>query len=447
MAASRDDHVLLPCERDLDGLIAAERRDRRGRFEKRIAFLSEAAAERRCHNADVLLVHGEVFCEHPAHLKGRLRTGVHRDFAVLCIADGAHRLHAHVVLRLNVLGKTHLYDLGIGFAGIHVAGFAAGADNVAVRVHPLGDRVNAGELGIIDRYELCRGTGVLRRVGHDHGDKITEEAHLVRAEYRLIGRPCPDLVQTGNVFMRNDPNNARRILRRGAVHGVDARVRHGSKDKRAVEHRFLAELVSFVIVAVFERSGGFGKAVHIPDALSDEAPLDLGDNLSLAGYDLGRVVHLHGRKRHILAAQTRRGELHALDDLHIAGAAAVVLLQAVVYILFRRVHGFAQQRLCCHDHTRRAEAALHRARVEERALNDLQHRVVRKVFDCLHALSGERFEQRDARARELAVNEHAARAAVPGGASFLAPLHAFHIAQILQKGHAPPAVRRNRSAV
>ena len=125
--------------------------------------------------------------------------------------------------------------------------------------------------------------------------------------------------------MRNDPNNARRILRRGAVHGVDARVRHGSKDKRAVEHRFLAEFVGLEIVAVPERSGRFGKPVHVPDALPDEPALDLGNGLSLAGDDLGRVVHLHGRKRHILAAQTRRGELHALDDLHIAGAAAVVM--------------------------------------------------------------------------------------------------------------------------
>ena len=325
MAAGRDDHVLLPCERDLDGLTAAERSDRRGRFEKRIAFLSEAAAERRCHNADVLLVHGEVFCEHPAHLKGRLRTGVHRDFAVPCIADGAHRLHAHVILRLNVFGNPHLYDLGIGFAGIHVAGFTAGADNVAVRVHPLGDRVNAGELGIIDRYELCRGTGMLRRVGHDHGDKIAEEAHLVRAEHRLIGRPCPDLVEPRHVLMRDDAHNAGRFLCRRVIHRVDTRVRHGSKDKRAVEHRFLAEFVGLEIVAVPERSGRFGKPVHVPHALPDEPALDLGNGLSLAGDDLGRVVHLHGRKRHILAAQPRRGELHALDDLHIAGAAAVVM--------------------------------------------------------------------------------------------------------------------------
>ena len=196
--------------------------------------------------------------------------------------------------------------------------------------------------------------------------------------------------------MRDDARNAGRGLRRGVIHRVDARVRHGRENERAVEHRIFAEFIGLVVVAVFERSGGFGKAVHVPDALPDEPPLDLGDNLSLAGDDLGRVVHLHGSERHILAAQTRCGELYRLDDLHIAGTAAVVVLQAVVYIFFRRVHGFAQQRLCCHDHARRAEAALHCARVKERALDDLQHRVVRKIFDRLHALSGERFENRHA---------------------------------------------------
>ena len=107
--------------------------------------------------------------------------------------------------------------------------------------------------------------------------------------------------------MRDDARNAGRGLRRGVIHRVDARMRHGRENERSVEHRIFVEFIGLVVVAVFERSGGFGKAVHIPDALSDEAPLDLGDNLSLAGYDLGRVVHLHGRKRHILAAQPRCG--------------------------------------------------------------------------------------------------------------------------------------------
>ena len=194
--------------------------------------------------------------------------------------------------------------------------------------------------------------------------------------------------------MRDDAHNAGRGLRRGIIHGVNARVRHGGENERAVEHRILAEFVGLIIVAVLERSGGFGKAVHVPDTLPDEPSLDLGDGLPLAGDDLGRVVHLHGGKRHVLAAQTRRGELHALNDLYIARTAAVVVLQPFVYILFRRGRSFKQQRLCRYDHARRAEAALHRARVEERALDDLQHFVVREILDRLNALSGERFENR-----------------------------------------------------
>ena len=288
---------------------------------------------------------------------------------------------------------------------------------------------------------------MLRRVGDDHGDKIAEEAYLIRAEHRLIGRPCADLIEPRHVPVCHNAHHAGRGLRRRIIHRVDARMRHGCEHECAVEHPLRAEFVGLIIVAVFERSGGFGKAIYIPDALSDEPPFNLGDNLSLAGDDLGRVVRLHGRKRHILAAQTRRGELHALNDLYIARTAAVVVLQAVVYIFFRRVHGFAQQRLCCHDHARRAEAALHRARVKERALDDLQHRVVRKIFDRLHALSGERFENRHARAGKDTVNGHPARAAVTGGAAFLAALHAFHIAEILQKRRAPFVFRRDLSAV
>ena len=301
-----------------------------------------------------------------------------------------------MILRLDILRYAHLYDLRLGLAFFHIAGLATGTDDVAVRLHALRHRIDAGQLRIVDLHELYRSAGMLRRVGDDHGDKIAEEAYLIRAKHRLIGRPCADLVEPRHVPVCHNAHDAGRGLRRRIIHRVDARMRHGRENERAVEHRIFAEFIGLIIVAVFERSGGFGKAIYIPDALPDEAPLDLGDDLSLAGDDLGRVVHLHGSERHILAAQTRCGELYRLDDLHIAGTAAVVVLQAVVYIFFRRVHGFAQQSLCCHDHARRAEAALHRARVKERALDDLQHRVVRKIFDRLHALSGERFENRHA---------------------------------------------------
>ncbi len=447
VAAGRDENVLLPRERDLHGLTAAERRDCHWCFKKGIALLAEAAAERRRHDADVLLVHGEIFGEHRPDLKGRLRAGVHRDPAVLRIPDGGDGFHADMVLRLDVLRYAHLYDLRIGFTFFHVAGLPPCCNDIAVVPAALGDAEARGKLRIIDLHELCRGPGMLGRIRHDHSDMIADKIHLIGAVDGPVLTPRTHCVEPRYVRRGDNAHNAGRGLRRGIIHGVDACVRRGGENERAVEHRILAERIGLVIVAVFECSGSLGKAVHVPDALPDEPSLDLRNGLSLAGDDLGRVVHLHGGKRHILAAQPRRGELHALDDLHIAGAAAVVVLQPFVYILLRRGRGFAQQRLRRHDHARRAEAALHRARVEERALDDLQHCVVREIFDRLDALSGERFEKRHARARKFSVYQHAARAAVPGGAAFLAALHALDIAQIPQKRHAPFVFRRDLSAV
>ena len=212
---------------------------------------------------------------------------------------------------------------------------------------------------------------------------------------------------------------------------------YGRKHERTVEHGVLAELVRFNVVAEAERAGDLCRAVHIPDGFSNIAPLDLRDHEPFAGDDLGWVVHLHSGERHILTAQPGGGKLHRLDDLHIAGAAAVVVLQPLADLLLRRGERPQQKRLRRHDHARRAEAALHRAGIEKRALDDGKNAVVRFVFDRFHALPGERFQKRHARTGELPVDENAARTAMPRRAAFLAALHALDVAQIFQKRHPP----------
>ena len=64
------------------------------------------------------------------------------------------------------------------------------------------------------------------------------------------------------------------------------------------------------------------------------------------------------RNRRTAAADLRR-QLDGGNDLHIAGAAAIVVAQRVANLLLRRVGILIQQGLCAHDHARNTKSALH----------------------------------------------------------------------------------------
>src|SRR2546422_9736081 len=67
-----------------------------------------------------------------------------------------------------------------------------------------------------------------------------------------------------------------------------------------------------------------------------------------------------------------RGDLHRLDDLLIAGAAAQVAADGVADLRFRRAWIRVQQGLRCDQHSRSTVAALKAVRLAEAVLKDTQ---------------------------------------------------------------------------
>ena len=80
------------------------------------------------------------------------------------------------------------------------------------------------------------------------------------------------------------------------------------------------------------------------------------------------------RVRHRTGANVLAGGLHRVDDRGVAGAAAVGVLQALLYLRIGRIRVLVQQRLGLHDEPGRAEAALRRPVADEGGLERMQLR-------------------------------------------------------------------------
>ena len=389
-----EEQVLPARQRDLDRLSARERGHCRRRLEERIAFLAEAAAERRHDDADILLGLVQDLRQHAADFERRLRAGKDGRFSVLHHADGGDRLHAGVLLRLDLLGNVYFHDVRPLLCLLHITALAAGVHDKAVLSIPVRHRVDAGQLLIVDPDQLRGRSRVLHGIRHDKRQMVAEEVHLVRAEHRLLRRPRAHFVHAGHIGGGDDADNALRLFGGGVIHCVDLRVRHRRPDERTVQQGVRADVPGGVVVAEFESAAGLVHAVHIPDRLADRGAGDGRHGLVFTDHDDRAFVRAEAVDVRRFAAQACCRQLDRLDDLDIAGAAAVVVLQSFIDLPLGRRGIVQQQRLGRHDHARRAEAALHRADIEERALNDRQHGIVRHIFDGLYRFSVHSAQQR-----------------------------------------------------
>src|SRR5438094_3169224 len=124
-----------------------------------------------------------------------------------------------------------------------------------------------------------------------------------------------------------------------------------------------------------------------------------------------------------------RGAMHRLEDLAVPRAAADVPGERLLYLGVARLGIRAQQRDRGDDEAGRAEAALHRARVDERLLHGMHPLHGPERLDGADLAIGGRAGEDEARAHELSVHEHRARAALALLARVLAPREAEVIAQ------------------
>jgi hypothetical protein len=128
--------------------------------------------------------------------------------------------------------------------------------------------------------------------------------------------------------------------------------------------------------------------------------------------DRRRVLGRHEVRGCDLAAQEPAGQLHGVDDLHVAGAAAEVAAQRALDLVPSGVRVRGQELLGGHDHPGDAEAALHGARQHERLLDEVRPLGRAEALDRGDVGAGERRDLGDAREDGLPVHQDHARAAL-----------------------------------
>ena len=345
---------------------------------------------------DILLRLVQNLCQHTADFKRRLCAGIEDRFAVLHHADSRNRLHAGVLLRLNILGDVELDNVRSLLCLLHIAADAAGVHDEAVFAVAVRHGVDTGQFFIVDFDQLDGRSRVRRRIRDNQRQMVTEKPHLIRAKDRLLRRPCADLIHAGHVSRRHDAHHAFRLFGGGVVHRVDLCVRRRRPDKRTVQQGIRADVLRGVVVAEFQFAAGLVHAVHIPDRLTDRGTGDFGHDLIFPDHDNRAFVAAEAVDIRIFPAQPRRCQLDRLDNLDIAGAAAVVVFQSVVDFRLGRSRMVQQQRFCRHHHARCTEAALHGADIKKRVLNHLQHGVVWCVFDGLDGSAVQSVHERHA---------------------------------------------------
>ena len=286
-----------------------------------------------------------------------------------------------MLLRLDILGDIELDDVRPLLCLFHIAADAAGVYDEAVFAVAVRHGVDTGQLLIVDFNQFGSRSRVRRRIRDNQRQMVTEKPHLIRAKDRLLRRPCADLVHAGHVSRRHDVHHTFRLFGGGVVHRVDLCVRRRRPDKCTVQQGIRADVLSGEVVAEFQFAAGLVHAVHIPDRLTDRGTGDFGHDLIFTNHNNRAFVAAEAVNIRIFSAQPRRCQLDRLDNLDIAGAAAVVVFQSVADFRLGRSRMEQQQRLCRHHHARCTEAALHSADIEKRVLNHLQHGVVRCVFD------------------------------------------------------------------
>src|SRR5581483_443623 len=117
------------------------------------------------------------------------------------------------------------------------------------------------------------------------------------------------------------------------------------------------------------------------------------------------------RRFALISSHPPRREPHRVEDLLVAGAATEVAGQGLANLVLTRVRATLEQRRGRDHQPRRAEPALHGACLDERLLDRVQLAVRAEALDR-HDLVAVRLRgEHEARADELPVEQHRARAA------------------------------------
>src|SRR5215212_1344737 len=144
---------------------------------------------------------------------------------------------------------------------------------------------------------------------------------------------------------------------------------------------------------------------------------------------------------HAPRGRSRAGrQLHSVEDLRVARAAAEVAGQRLSDLVLARARASRQQVDGCDDEARRAEAALNRAGLGEGRLNRVQLAVFAQALHGHELMAVSLGRDDEAGADELAVEEHRARPALALLAGVLGAGKAETLAKNVEQALAGPDV-------
>jgi hypothetical protein len=252
----------------------------------------------------------------------------------------------------------------------------------------------------VDRVEAAqRG----RLVHGDHRrDALALVAHDPVGQRRLVLHEGSVAVLR-HVRLGVDGEDAVHRLGRRRVDGDDPRMRQRAAQDLAVDHPGQAH-----VVRVWRLAGDLLQRVGALQRLADDLVL-------------GRAVVVH--------LDLPGGGHDRVDDLRVARAAAEVAADRLADLVLGRARVVGQQRLCGHDHARRAVAALRCEVLGERRLDRVQRAVGRQALDGGDLVAGGLDGEDQARVDHRAVEVHGARRALALVARSLGPRQPELVAQ------------------
>ncbi len=209
----------------------------------------------------------------------------------------------------------------------------------------VGDRL---ERLVVDADPLGGAARLLRMLGGDERDRLAVVEDAVDREHRLVGELEAVELLARHVVVRE--------------HGVHAGHRHAPRRCRSTTMRACACGLRSV----------WPQSIPGDDQVARVGELALHLRRRVGARD--ELADLADLKRAARSASCARGQPHGVEDLRVAGAAAEVAGERLADLVVRRVRAAPQQIGRRDDEPGRAEAALHRACVDECLLHRMQRR-------------------------------------------------------------------------
>ncbi len=401
-----------------------------------VLLAAEATAHRAHHHAHLVDGPPQDLGQHVAVVGDVLAGRVHGHAAIgLQVGQAGFGLQVGV---FNGRGLVGLLDHQVGLLqpGLHVALADPGvladiARRMGMQLHGAGCHgglriEQRGQHLVVHADAAQRSTGDLHGLGGHGQHRFPNVAHHATGHHRLVLDEDAEVVHAGHVVAAQHAFDAGHGTRRAGVDAQDARMR-----VRAAQHLQVQHVGHPQVGGVLHRAGHLARRVDARRVVTDEA-----GGLALLQRAGGQAAVEHVAR-----------QLHRVQDLLVAGAAADVAAQPFLDLVQVGLRASPQRGGGGHHHARDAVAALAGAALVKRALQHRHAGVAVQVVHGLHRGALDLLHRHQATLDQLAVDEHRAGAAFTGTAAFLVAgqleLFAHEVDQPVVVGH----TARHRTAV